>query len=327
MRDPSSDVHRSRASIITWRGLATKLSTSAYESRNDFKLNIMLVDGTLYIEEHLSPAAQAAKHAEENADPRRKLWGYYGYSFESYCTTSKRDFDARPGGDDPWDGTVNTNVQWCNIVKTRLGASERMIIGGEVDCVDASNTSRLIELKTSMQLSSPNSIINFERKLCKFYMQSFLLGVDEVYVGFRDARGIVRDWHEFKTLEMPRCVRGKEWEWDPHRCLQTFADVLAWMREEIPRIQQTRSTDDTQVFRLEFKPAPPPPRAVGTSQSHRPPPTAGSANASGGTFTLTALDEGDLAEVQGQQTDRVGFLPRKWWDFLQERRQADAQYR
>lgn len=319
-RDPSADVHRSRASLITWRGLATRLSTAAYESRNGFNLNIMLIDGTLYIEEHLSPAAQRAKRAEEEADPRRKLWGYYGYSFESYCTTSKRDFGP---GDDPWDGNVNTNVQWCNVVKTRLGASERIIIGGEVDCVSPTSTSSMIELKTSMQLNSPTSIINFERKLCKFYMQSFLLGVDEVKIGFRDARGYLRDWHDFKTLEMPRCVRGKEWEWDPHRCLATFEEVLAWIRQQISEMQgggaPSASLLPPPVYRLTFTPAPPPPRAVGSMAT-----APGSANTSGGTFTLTTLGEEDIAEVQNGQTDRVGFLPPQWWQFLNERREGDA---
>ena len=29
---------------------------------------------------------------------------------------------------------MNTNVQWCSVVKTKLG-NTRLVIGGEVDCV------------------------------------------------------------------------------------------------------------------------------------------------------------------------------------------------
>ena len=29
---------------------------------------------------------------------------------------------------------MDTNVQWCSVVKTKLGDT-RMVIGGEVDCV------------------------------------------------------------------------------------------------------------------------------------------------------------------------------------------------
>lgn len=68
-------------------------------------------------------------------EPRQRRQTYYGYAFESYCTTSnpgRRD-DALPGVPG-WGGDVNTNVQWCSVVKTKLG-DRRIIIGGEVDCV------------------------------------------------------------------------------------------------------------------------------------------------------------------------------------------------
>jgi RAT1-interacting protein len=73
-------------------------------------------------------------------EPRQRSQTYYGYAFESYCTS-----EAPPGtqqkaiaeaSDIPvgWGGDVNTNVQWCSVIRTKLGDT-RMIIGGEVDCV------------------------------------------------------------------------------------------------------------------------------------------------------------------------------------------------
>jgi RAT1-interacting protein len=70
--------------------------------------------------------------------PHHRLQSYYGYSFESWSTSSHPDQretirgDARhPHG---WGGDVDTNVQWCAVVKTKLG-NDRLVIGGEVDCV------------------------------------------------------------------------------------------------------------------------------------------------------------------------------------------------
>jgi RAT1-interacting protein len=60
--------------------------------------------------------------------PRQRQQTYYGYAFESYCTSETPT--RRPG----WGGDVNTNVQWCSVVRTKLGDS-RIVIGGEVDCV------------------------------------------------------------------------------------------------------------------------------------------------------------------------------------------------
>jgi len=56
---------------------------------------------------------------------------YYGYAFESYCTV---DGETRSRDRNGWSGDVNNNVQWCSVVRTKLG-NTRILIGGEVDCV------------------------------------------------------------------------------------------------------------------------------------------------------------------------------------------------
>ena len=67
-------------------------------------------------------------------EERHRLQSYFGYAFESYCTSStplrQESHHTHPG----WGGDVDTNVQWCCVVKTKLGDT-RMVIGGEVDCV------------------------------------------------------------------------------------------------------------------------------------------------------------------------------------------------
>ena len=67
---------------------------------------------------------------------------YYGYAFESYCSSDQQDGrkqDGNPAQLHPpgWGGDVDTNVQWCSVVKTKL-ADFRLLIGGEVDCVRGS---------------------------------------------------------------------------------------------------------------------------------------------------------------------------------------------
>lgn len=75
-------------------------------------------------------------------DPRQRLQMYYGYAFESYSTSegpptsqsTAPDPAAHPNAPPGWSGDVDTNVQWCSVVRTKLG-DMRMILGGEVDCV------------------------------------------------------------------------------------------------------------------------------------------------------------------------------------------------
>lgn len=69
-----------------------------------------------------------------NLPPHQRQQTYYGYSFESYCTSSSPHKSLLPGHAPGWGGDVDTNVQWCSVVKTKL-ADTRLVIGGEVDCV------------------------------------------------------------------------------------------------------------------------------------------------------------------------------------------------
>ena len=67
------DQERRRADVVTWRGIITKICT-AYEQSAEarfsdaLELNAMMVDGTLYLEEHVSPSAIAEKQKKED-DP------------------------------------------------------------------------------------------------------------------------------------------------------------------------------------------------------------------------------------------------------------------
>jgi len=78
-----------------------------------------------------------------------RLQSYYGYAFESWCTSSALPSHVLPStatqtqpatetqAPNGWGGDVDTNVEWCCVVKTKLG-STRMVLGGEVDCVRGS---------------------------------------------------------------------------------------------------------------------------------------------------------------------------------------------
>jgi len=92
------------------------------------------------------------------------------------------------------------------------------------------------------------------RKLLKFYFQSFLLGVPEIMVGFRDFKGKVQTLQPFKTLEIPRMVRGKPNAWDPNRCLAWGERFLSQVREWMVQVTETNTTQRPPVGKLTFTP-------------------------------------------------------------------------
>ncbi|CAH7684068.1 hypothetical protein PPACK8108_LOCUS18037 [Phakopsora pachyrhizi] len=75
-----------------------------------------MFDGTTYIKE---------QHPINIPKQDNQLQCYHCYSYENLvsCLTSERIEN------------VNTNIWWCSVVKTNLNKI-KMIIGGEVDCMD-----------------------------------------------------------------------------------------------------------------------------------------------------------------------------------------------
>lgn len=72
--------------------------------------------------------------------------------------------------------------------------------------------------------------MKYERKLLKFWAQSFLLGVPKIIVGFRDQQGIVHRMEEVDTYTIPSKVKkmGKG-TWDGNICINFAAAFLECM--------------------------------------------------------------------------------------------------
>lgn len=156
-----------------------------------------------------------------------------GYKFETLCLlpapwheTSREYIESRE------KITVNNHAQYCSIVRTGIG-STTLVLGGEVDAVwDAKPSTpgtpiNWVELKTSVVVRSDREMVTFERKLMKFWIQSFLLGVPKIIVGFRDQNGILVRVEEMETASIPGTVKriGKG-TWDGNMCINFTAMFL-----------------------------------------------------------------------------------------------------
>ncbi|KAF5391641.1 hypothetical protein D9757_002519 [Collybiopsis confluens] len=296
--------------VIAWRGVVTRILIAPYEEREDFQMNVMLVNGTLYLEEHRTEAQLEEKN---NVKPHHRKMMYYGYAFESYCTSDAPQANAPHSHRDPpgWGGDVNTNEQWCSVVRTKLD-NMRFIIGGEVDCVQnqyKGTTDTFVELKTSMSIRGAADEVRFEKKLLKFYFQSFLLGVPTIVVGFRTPSGELKTTQSLQTIQLPRMVRekaanrgpGNANAWNPSLCLAWCHDLLTFLKKIIresegdPSVannskevdnEQPTLTANEAVWRVTFVPY------EGAQ--------------------VTKLDRSAVEEVRNGE-DRVGFLPRWFW--------------
>ena len=114
-----------------------------------------------------------------------------------------------------------------------------------------------VELKTSAEIENERDMLKYERKLLKFWIQSFLLGVPKIIVGFRSKHGILQRLEELETKNIPNTVkrRGKG-TWDGNLCINFTASFLDWLKctitsDGVWRIRRREKVAVIEVFKHE----------------------------------------------------------------------------
>ncbi|RYO86400.1 hypothetical protein DL766_006976 [Monosporascus sp. MC13-8B] len=244
------------AHIVTWRGMVTKIMSTPFDDRDGF------------IEENHA-YRQASQQEQQRQQRGRKgqfspdVMTYWGYKFETLCClprpwgeVSREDIENRD------DAVVSNKAQYCSVVRTGVGKTI-MCLGGEVDAIWDSKPAEKgapinwVELKTSAEIRDERCMGNFERKLMKFWIQSFLLGVPKIIVGFRSQQGILTKIEEIQTAGIPETAakRGVR-SWDANVCINFASAFLDWLRgavndEGVWRIRRQPRSQTIEVFRVE----------------------------------------------------------------------------
>jgi len=94
----------------------------------------------------------------------------------------------------------------------------------------------------------------------------------------------------FKTVQIPRLVRGKPSGWDPLVCLEFGHQFLGFLKNVIRDNNETEGSTSSAVWRANFVP--------------------------GSGLAVAKLNAAEADEVVNGE-DRVGFLPRWYWDEIQ----------
>ncbi|KAL8746822.1 MAG: hypothetical protein Q9190_001227 [Brigantiaea leucoxantha] len=260
---------RCEADVITWRGMMTKIMAAPFDNFNGFEMNATRFQDTIFIEEnHIHKLeSRQTQHSQtsHHGAPSQDLMSYWetGYKFETLSLLPA-----------PWDATprefieerenmiVNNSAQYCSVVKTGIGKT-KLIIGGEVDGLwdskpaHADDSINWVELKTSAEILSDRDSLKYERKLLKFWIQSFLLGVPKIIVGFRSREGRLQSLEELETRSIPSIVKQKgKGTWDGNICINFTASFLEWLRVTITspgvwRIRKREKVPFIEVFKCE----------------------------------------------------------------------------
>ncbi|KAI5461313.1 RAI1 like PD-XK nuclease-domain-containing protein [Mariannaea sp. PMI_226] len=254
------------ANLVTWRGMMTKIMATPFDQMDGFEMNATLYQGCLFVEENHQ--YKMASRANEGGGQRRRgppleVMQYWGYKFETLSTipniwgeTSRDYIESRE------DEVVNNKAQYCSIVRTGIGKTT-LCLGGEVDAVWDSKPQvkgspiNWVELKTSAEIRNAGDMENFHRKLMKYWIQSFLLGVPKIIVGFRTRDGILVNVEEIETQKIPETVNSQpDPKWNADMCVNFAGVFLDWLTQTINdegvwRIARQHRSPTIEVYKVE----------------------------------------------------------------------------
>ncbi|XP_073025689.1 NAD-capped RNA hydrolase DXO1 [Primulina eburnea] len=213
IRNKSIPLHNMH--FVTYRNNLNKILATAYIRHEPWEMGVHKRKGVVYLDVHKLP-----ERPQSELDRRRCYWGY---CFETLATEDPRRADG--------DGIhhVDSNVEYCSVIKTKLGA-HRILMGAEMDCCDSTDEGRrfYVELKTSRELDYHTEERYEREKLLKFWIQSFLAGVPYIVIGFRDDGGRLVRTERLRTKDITQRVKMKNY-WQGGVCLAFADEVLCWL--------------------------------------------------------------------------------------------------
>ncbi|VDK44365.1 unnamed protein product [Anisakis simplex] len=168
--------------FVCYRGLLTRIASTPYDQREGWKLCAVRIGSTIFLCEF-----QTEKKKQEIAErtDRQKLMCYWGFKFEQFATTD------RPNSEPNTSEAVSNLKEFDVVLRAKLGENEdgvRLMFAAETDCFDAEGN--YLELKTVTSQNHQLAGNFWMMKAMKWWLQSYLAGIQRIIVGFRTWQGL-----------------------------------------------------------------------------------------------------------------------------------------
>lgn len=195
--------------FVCFRGLLRLLMCTPYDLREPWTILAMKYKGTIYL---CQKETDEKKFQRLNEDEKSKRFCSYGFKFEQYLLTDNPNVD--PETNQP----VNETEEFCGMFSTKL-EGKNILLAAEMDGILSNkmldysseinwDEQEFVELKVKRRETNERQKSNFYRfKLIKWWCQSFLVGIQRVYFGLRDDRGIVDEIDQMNVTDMPNMAK------------------------------------------------------------------------------------------------------------------------
>jgi len=214
--------------IVSYRNNLNKILGTLVSPRDAWVVDACMYDGTLYLHIHKTP---------ETSFPDADRFQYFGYKFESLCTGGGNTEQQPP--------VVDSTSEFAIIVQVGLGV-HRIVLAAEVDSADPPQSTQglaeapeglpvltsCLELKTYKPPHTQGQIATlYNLKWPKWWIQSFLAGVETIVLGGRDDAGMLTEVTRISVHTMPAVAAAHGARWDAWQILRFGESVLDWMVE------------------------------------------------------------------------------------------------
>lgn len=221
------------ADFVCYRGLLTQVFVTPYFTRDPWCVLATKYKGTVYLCNYVSPERMREYEARDTEYSIK--CSYYGKNFERFVLTEDPLVQKIPTPSGPLQ-----DIEEFNLALTTKLEGWRIIYAAEVDGVEDDSgvqnkdsarldALRFVEVKTRMADWTEKQYQNYVKfKLPKWWCQSFLVGVDTIYAGFRSREGRVREIEPLAVSQIPKMAQGV---WSPAVMVRFGADFLSTVQE------------------------------------------------------------------------------------------------
>lgn len=223
------------AGVVCWRGNVSKIAASPYEvDGTGFMYQIDKFEDVLFLKE-IETEAKIGQ-IESPSDWEKKC-EYWGFKFETFILTEKgkvsvfcrktRFYLQEPTPDDPVSTWEEMGAAFLTTFKADPAADEdelKVFYVAEIDGLDSQG--KHVEVKTQAFKLFHNRF--FSQKAMRWWIQSTIVDIEDVVVGFRDNHGIV-----FKLEKVNlKNLKAKCNEWSGNVCLWAVQHFFNQLRKQ-----------------------------------------------------------------------------------------------
>ncbi|XP_017012997.2 decapping and exoribonuclease protein Rai1 [Drosophila takahashii] len=229
--------------FVTLRGILRQIMCMQYEWNREFRIKATRLNGTIYMAKEETPEQRLESESMTRGQLDMCSWGF---KFEQYVTS--KEAQGKPVTDVP----VNEAEEFMAMFRGQL-AGLRLLFGAEMDCVVSKepvdfkdpkvlDSLKFVELKTSAHNMNHKQLRSFDNyKSANWWSQSFLVGIQTIYAGLRDSRGLVQ---EIKEYDVRSLARNKPWSpsamaWFLEQFLRKLKELLVALDDPLAVVQVT----------------------------------------------------------------------------------------